>query len=172
MRPSRLIAVAIITALWCAGTIAQLAPVDPDWRETEAPPPPALKVQGAIPLEMPGSSLRFGVQPDSISIGADGVVRYVVVATSATGAVNAIYEGLRCSSGDFKVYARLNPDSGWVPTKDSEWRSLHEQRASRHSLIIARTGACIGRGTNVSAQRIIGDLKAPADTRFRSEMQR
>jgi hypothetical protein len=171
MRPSLAAAIVTLIAVPWAGALAQLAPVDPDWRETEVPPPPALKVQGLVPLEMPGTALRFGVQADSMSIGADRIVRYVVVATSSTGAVNAMYEGLRCSSGDFKVYARHNPDSGWVATKDFQWRSLHEQPVSRHSLIIARTGACIGHGTNTSAQRIIADLKAPAHTRFRGEMQ-
>ena len=36
------------------------------------------------------------------------MVRYVVVATSDSGAVNAIYEGIRCDTGRFKVYARHN----------------------------------------------------------------
>ena len=72
---------------------AQLAPVDPDWRETDAPPPPAIKLDGLIPLDMPRSALRFGVDPASVSLGSDSIVRYVVVAVSATGAVNALYEG-------------------------------------------------------------------------------
>ena len=36
-------------------------------------------------------------------IGKDGIVRYVVVATSATGAVNAMYEGLRCDRAVLRV---------------------------------------------------------------------
>jgi hypothetical protein len=70
---------------------AQLNGVDPDWRESEAPPPPALKTDGLIPLEMVGSSLHFGVDPSSVNVGADGIVRYVVVATSSSGAVNGVY---------------------------------------------------------------------------------
>jgi hypothetical protein len=145
---------------------AQLAPVDPDWRETEAPPPPAIKVDGLIPLEMSRSALRFGVDPASVSLGSDRIVRYVVVAVSATGAVNALYEGIRCDSGESKVYARGNLSSGWTLAKDSPWRTLHDGQSSNHSLLVARTGACVGHAPNRSATQIVKDLRAPVNTRF------
>jgi hypothetical protein len=155
-----------------AGTCAahaQLVPLDPDWKEVEAPPAPSFKTTGLIPIDIPRSSLRFGVDPASISLGQDGIVRYVVVATSDTGTVNALYEGIRCGTGEFKVYARHNPGSGWTVAKDTPWRSLHEPPVSRHSLAIARTGACIGDGTNRSASQIARDLRAPVDKRFYSD---
>lgn len=158
---------ALVLALACASAGGQTLLDNPDWREAEAPPPPALKVEGLIPLEIPGSGLRYGVDPASVSVASDRVVRYVVVASSATGAVNAMYEGIRCGTGEFKVYARHSPGSGWTAVKDSPWRSLHEQPASRHSLLIARTGACIGHGTNRTAADVVKDLRAPVDTRFR-----
>jgi hypothetical protein len=167
MRPSAAsYALALALTLASFSSQAQLAPTDPDWREVDAPPPPVLRTQGLIPLEMPGSSLRFGVDPASVSLGADSVVRYVVVASSATGAVNAMYEGVRCSSGEVKVYARHNPDSGWVPVRNSDWEALSQRPNSRHSLLIARTGACIGNAPNRSAQTIVRDLRAPVDRRF------
>jgi hypothetical protein len=158
----------ILSALLMAASagFAQVVTPDPDWREAEAPPAPAFKLSGLIPLELPPSNLRFGVDPASVSLGADGIVRYVVVASSTTGAVNAIYEGIRCRTAEFKVYAHHNPDSGWTVSKDAKWQPLHEQRNSRHSLLIARTGACRGSGTNASAAQIVRDLRAPADMRF------
>ena len=142
-------------------------PADPDWKEVEAPPAPAVRTDGLIPLDVTGSSLRFGVDPASISVGPDDIVRYVVVASSRTGTVNALYEGIRCGTGEFKVYARHNPDTGWTLAKDPLWRSLHEQPISRHTLEIARTGACVGHGTNSPASRIVRDLRSPVDTRLR-----
>jgi len=163
MRVSR-----FVPALALAASLAQaqLAPVDPDWREAEAPPPPAVKLEGLVPLEMPGSALRFGVDPSSIAIAKDGVVRYVVVATAAGGAVNALYEGLRCSTGEFKVYARYNTGSGWTVAKDASWRPVHGAPGSGHSLVVARSGACIGRAPNQSADQILRDLRAPVNRRF------
>jgi hypothetical protein len=150
---------------------AQFAPADPDWKEAEAPPP-ALELDGLIPIEQPGSSLRFGVAPGSVTVGSDGIVRYVVVAKSSSGAVNAMYEGIRCSTGQFRVYARYNPSGSWVPNKDALWRSIHEAQPSRHTLTIARTGACIGDGTNRSAEQIVRDLRGSVDHRFEGSATR
>jgi hypothetical protein len=162
----RLSVFVLAAAMAAAAAQAQVVPVDPDWRESEAPPPPAVTRTGLLPLEIPGSALSFGVDPASVSVGPDRVVRYVVVASSASGAVNAMYEGLRCGTGDFKVYARYNPQSGWSVVKDSPWRSLHELPVSRHTLQVARTGACIGHGTNRSARQIVNDLASNVDRRF------
>jgi hypothetical protein len=139
---------------------------NPDWQEVEAPPPPPVRTQGLIPLDVPGTALRFGVDPASIRVGADRVVRYVVVATSSSGTVNAMYEGIRCEGGDVKVYARHNPNSGWVPATKVEWQALQSTPNSRHSLYIARNGVCVGRGVNGNATQIVSDLRAPVANRF------
>lgn len=152
---------------------AQLVP-DPGAAATPLPPPPPppLKLEGLVPLEIPGSALRFGIDPGSISVGSDKVVRYVVVARSTSGVVNAMYEGIRCQSGEFAVYARHSGSGGWSVLSEPSWRPLQDQRNSRHSLLIARSGACNGRGVNGSADQIVRDLSSPVDHRFRSEASR
>jgi hypothetical protein len=145
---------------------AQLAPLDPDWREVEAPPAPAFSLEGLVLLETPRSELRYGVAPATVSIGPDGIVRYVVVAASSTGTLNVAYEGIRCNTGEYKVYARHNPAGGWAIAKGSEWKPMQDAPLPRHSLLIARNGACIGHGTNQSAARIVRDLRSPADAKF------
>lgn len=124
-----------------------------------------------VALEMPGSQLRFGVDPASIQIGKDGVVNYVVVASSSSGAVNGMYEGVRCATGEMKLYARNLPGSGWVPAKEAEWRPLHSQGMSRHSLLIARNGACVGQAPNQSPSQIARDLQGNPEYRFRPEIR-
>jgi hypothetical protein len=168
----RILAVALAAAAVGCSTPQLSVSENPDWQETEAPAPPALRTRNLIPLELPGTSLRFGVDPESITVGADRVVRYVVVASSSTGTVNAIYEGIRCVSGDVKVYARHNPDSGWVPARNSDWQPLHSTPNSRHSLYIARNGACLGRGASGTPAQIVQDLRAPSHTKFERERNR
>ncbi|MBC7604920.1 MAG: hypothetical protein H7255_19960 [Ramlibacter sp.] len=143
--------------------------IDPDWREAPAPTPPPIRTEGLIPLEMPGSQLRFGIDPASIVIGKDGVVYYVVVAASSSGAVNGMYEGVRCATAEMKLYARHTPGAGWMTLKESEWRPLHAQGLSRHSLLVARNGVCVGQGANQSASQIARDLRAGPENRFRPE---
>lgn len=155
--------------LAAVASFAQMAtPLDPDWREIDVPPPPPLRTERLIPLELPGTALQFGVDPASISVGKDGIVRYVVVARSSSGVINANYEGIHCQMANVKVYARHNADSGWVSARDPQWVPIHSTPNSRHSLLIARAGACMGHGPNVSADRIARDLAAPADARFRN----
>jgi hypothetical protein len=168
MRPDRL---AWALAFAAVSAAAQLVPANPDWKEVDVPPPPAFRLQGLIPLDLPGSTLRFGVDATSVTLGADGIVRYVVVASSPTGTVNAMYEGLRCGTAEVKTYARHNPDSGWAPVESPQWRPLHGNSQSRHSLIIARTGACVGQGPNRSAATIVKDLRSPVDSRFSNEVR-
>jgi len=152
-----LLALALAGALGAAS--AQNIPEPPVWQELEAPPPPALRTNGLLPLDVPGSSLRFGVDPASIQVGADRVVRYVVVVTSPAGGVSGLYEGLRCDTAEVKVYARQNADSGWQPARAPEWQSLRGTGAHRHSMALARGGACAGRLPNVNAAQIVQDLR-------------
>lgn len=168
MRLDRLAwALALSVPAFCAS--AQLVSPPPDWKELDAPPPPALKQQGLIPVDIQGSTLRFGVDPASVTLGEDGIVRYVVVATGAEGAVNAMYEGVRCQTAEVKTYARHTPGSGWTPVAGTDWRPLHGPPASRHSLVIARTGVCLGHSANRSVATIVRDLRSPVDTRFNNE---
>jgi hypothetical protein len=103
-----------------------------------------------------------------VSIGADGIVRYVVVAMGEGNAINAFYEGLRCSAGEVKVYARRGGDGGWIPAR-AEWQSVFNSRAARHSLAIARSGACTGSAPNVSAAQITRDLTSNNQGRYSRE---
>ena len=157
---------ALALALLAGAAQAQLSAPDPDWKEMDAPPPSPLRLDRLIRIDIPESTLRFGVDPASVALTSDGIVRYVVVATSASGAVNAFYEGIRCSTGETRLYARHNPDSGWVPVKDGQWRSLHETRPSRHSLVIARNGGCLGSAPNQSVAQIVRDLGGSVNWRF------
>lgn len=166
MRRESRAAAAALAFLAAGSCFAQLVDADPDWKEQEVPPPPALKTERLIPLELPGSLLNFGVDPGSVAVGGDGVVRYVVVARSSSGAVNAMYEGVRCSTGEWKVYARHSPDVGWKRVAESEWKEMSGNAQARHSLVIARTGACMGRGPNGTASQIVRDLGASVDRRF------
>ncbi|MEP6790596.1 MAG: CNP1-like family protein [Ramlibacter sp.] len=165
IRPRKFIA-SLLACTACAA-LAQGFTQDPDWKEAEAPLPTTLNTAKLIKLEMPRSTLNYGVDPASVRLDADGIVRYVVVATSSSGAVNAFQEGIRCNTGEFRTYARYNPGSGWVRMPGLTWRSMHDGALpSKHTLLIARNGACVAGGTNTSAERIVRDLSGDANWRF------
>lgn len=137
---------------------------DPDWKELDAPPPPALRTEGLIPLDVPTSALRFGIDPASVSIAQDGIVHYVLVATSNSGAINASYEGIRCDTGQVRVFAR-NSGSGWSRSTN-DWQPLGSQGGTRYSLVAARSGVCRDAAPNRPVSQILQDLRAPVERRF------
>lgn len=134
---------------------------DPVWSEIEAPPPPAFSTSRLIAIDMgPNVALKFGVDPKAVSIGADGVIRYVVVASSPDGNATGLYEGIRCATGEVKTYARFN-DGKWNMAKASDWRPLMNNAAYRHSLALARQGACNNTSPPRDADEMVRYMKNP-----------
>lgn len=144
----------------CFGVAAQLSAPDPDWKELETPAPPAFELSRLVAFDVSiNSALQFGVDPATITIGRDGVVRYVVVARSRSGTVNAMYEGIRCSTGEMRTYARYNASAGWARATDSEWRTVFANAATRHTLMFAKQGGCTGNALPRSVEDIVRSLR-------------
>jgi len=162
MRVNRWAVATCMLLSWSA--FAQLKDIDPDWKDGEAVVPPAFHADRAIALDMPRHvTLRIGVDPQSLRVTQDGVVRYVVVATSPGGSVNASYEGIRCVTGEVKVYARYSSDGSWRPVTNPDWKPLNGNQPSLHALAFARQGACEGRAATAgSVANIVSKLKSPS----------
>ncbi|MES1980584.1 MAG: CNP1-like family protein [Pseudomonadota bacterium] len=156
--PAMLLAVTLLAP---ASGHAQFFQDNPDWKETEVPPPPAYDVRKLVTFEVAGnSSLIYGVDPATITISnADGVVRYVMVATSPSGVKNVVYEGIHCVTGEVKVYAR-EVVGKWQPTSNPQWQSVFDPLPSRHALAFAKAGACDARATAGSVGEIITKVKS------------
>ena len=158
--------VALVVWLVACNASAQLIDLDPDWKEVEVPAPPTFRTDKLLPLEMPRHiSLKVGVDPETVRVTNDGIVRYVVVATSTSGNVYGSYEGIRCQTGEVKIYARHGATGKWSPVSDPQWKPLVDNQPSPHALAFARQGACEGRAaTSQSTAEIISKLKrAPLD---------
>lgn len=142
---------------------AQLVSTDPDWQETEVPAPPILNVADLtrlVPFEVSANSeLRWAVDPVSIKITSDGLVRYVVVARSPSGLINALYETINCNKAEFKTYARYNANGGWATVENPQWRSMYDKLPSKHALMLAKQGACVGKSAAQSATEMVQALK-------------
>ncbi len=152
---------AMVNLVLSSLAIAQLVPVDPDWKEQDAPPPPAFELKRLVAFDVsPNSSLKWGFDPETMKIGADSIIRYVVVAQSPSGAMNAMYEAVRCSTGEVKVYARYNKDSGWVTIKEPQWSSMRSQ-VSIHALRLANQGMCTGAAPASSVREVVKSTQRP-----------
>jgi hypothetical protein len=155
-------------ALGALSASAQVV-TDPDWKETEIPLPPAFNKDRLVPIEMPKYvSLSFGVDPATLTLTPDGIVRYVVVASNATGSISAMYEGIRCATGEFKTYARYTSSGQWSSVQNPQWQGLEDNLPSKHAIALARQGVCEGRSASgSSAAAIIYTLKNSGHSQVR-----
>lgn len=157
---------ACAVAVAASSAFAQLTD-DPDWKESPVPPPPAFNVSKLVPVDVgAASALAFGIDPATVTLTKEGVVRYVVVASSRTGATNAMYEGVRCASGEYKTYARHNASGGWNLVSNPAWQSLYAPAPSRHTLMVARGGICRGNAPNDNVEQMMRDLRTSPDQKY------
>lgn len=137
---------------------------DPDaapWQEAEVPPPPAFSAENSLPFDGPrNSELQHSIDPATLSVGSDEVVRYVRIARSSQGSLNAVYEGIRCNSAEVRAYAHWNPASNsWKSNAQAPWRSLFNQAATMPAKALAQAGLCDGPTPNGKPDKMVRDLR-------------
>lgn len=79
-----------------------------------------------------GRGHHYFLDPASISAGEDGVVRYTLVIRTAGGASNVNFEGLRCDTGERKIYAFGRPNGTWSRNKYARWDPIDARSATSY----------------------------------------
>lgn len=107
------------------------------WQELQAKIPAYPKLDDAIEFFVSaGTDNKFYIDPSSIEVGEDGVVRYTLIVRSAAGAMNVSYEGIRCSSHEKKTYAFGSGKGEWSRNKYSRWSPIkYEDRNRQHHML-------------------------------------
>lgn len=156
----------LATGLLASAPFTQAQYREPEiWVEAQVPAPTDWQLERVVEfaLDDRSTSLRFGIEPQTLSINNnDGVVRYVFVARSPSGAVNALFEGIRCKTAEVRVYARWDPDGKrWLPgpSGDGAWQALDNRGATRRAMQVARGGVCDGAAPNRSPELILDMLR-------------
>lgn len=104
------------------------------WKELKAKLPSAPVESKLIPFEVSvANANRFYIDPASVSVGKDGVVRYTVVIESSGGARTVNYEGLRCETRERRLYAFGQADGSWIESQGSSWIPVHKQEHKMHN---------------------------------------
>lgn len=98
---------------------------DKPWVEVAAQLPPFPKAENLVEFNVSSATRnRHFVDKESISVGADKVVRYTVVIEAAGGARNISFEGLRCESGERRLYAYGHADGTWSRARNAGWENI------------------------------------------------
>lgn len=145
----RLLGIFICWAVLAGGARADIVSrnfEDPDaqkWVEEEVEPP--VFPQESNLREFYVSELttnKFFIDAATLSVGKDGVVRYVLVVRTSGGATNITFEGIRCSSRELRIYASGRSDGSWAKARLSEWRLIENKLANRHHAELSRNLFC------------------------------
>jgi hypothetical protein len=97
----------------------------PDWEEGLAKLPAAPKDENLVPFYVSGiANNQYAIDQSTLDIGKDGVVRYVLVIKTPSGAKNVSYEGIRCESRQRKIYATGRDDGSWAQMLKPQWQAI------------------------------------------------
>jgi hypothetical protein len=98
------------------------------WNELEAQFPGAPQEVNLVRIDLgPAARHDYFLDRASISTGSDGVVRYTLIARSTGGARTVNFEGMRCVSGESKLYAFGRPDGTWSRNKNAAWARIKDR---------------------------------------------
>ncbi len=159
--------------LWCALLSPALAAqrdadddVPKSWVELEVQPPPFPRPANLIEFEASAATTnRFLIDAESISVGADGVIRYVLVVRSPSGAENISFEGIRCQTREQKYYAFGRRDGTWTSSRQSEWRLIRYKDVNRQHHVLFGDYFCYDATRIRSPKEAIQRLKYGAPKR-------
>jgi hypothetical protein len=114
-----------------------------NWQEGDVKMPDFPKPENLLEFEASAANpFRFYVDGNSILAGADGAVRYTLVARSTSGAESISFNGLRCKTRAHKVYANGRSDKTWSPVPNSEWKELQLKTITRQHIALMRDFFC------------------------------
>ena len=122
------------------------------WHEAELVLP-AYPQSGTLASLAVSASARnqFFVDLPSLSVGTDGVVRYVLIVRTPGGAENVSYEGIRCELAQWKLYA-TGQGGEWSTARQSEWRTIENKPVNRHHAALWSEYFCPNGGILRSAE--------------------
>lgn len=130
------------------------------WQEIAVQLPTAPAQGNLLPFFVSATATQsFAVDAKSVSVGADGVVRYTLVAASQAGAKNISYEGIRCATYERKLYAFGQPDGSWSRSRRDQWEQINANAANRQHAALFREYFCNEKSVAGDAGDIVRRLR-------------
>ena len=130
------------------------------WQETAVTLPAAPIKENLLSFNPNASgTMKFALDAKSLTVEKDEVVRYTLVITSASGASNVSYEGIRCKTMEKKSYAFGQADNSWAVAKRDAWDAIADGRVNRQHITLAKDFFCDGSRVAGKAETIIERIR-------------
>ncbi len=116
------------------------------WQELGVDPPAFPKQENLKEFYVSAvATNKYLIDASTLAVGADGVVRYVLVVQTAGGATNVSFEGIRCQDRTWKHYATGRIDGAtWTTSRAArnDWRPIENKPVNRHHAALSRDLFC------------------------------
>ena len=141
------------------------------WKENEVKLPAWPRREALVEFFVSGATaFRFFIDPGSLSVAEDGVVRYTLVARSGSGVENVSYEGIRCAAGSYKVFA-FGHDGQWRPNR-ADWKPIEARDIQRWHNVLRSDLFCPHRNPIQSAAEGLDALRRGTHPKVRDDGRR
>ncbi len=133
------------------------------WQEQEKPLPAYPLEAGLIEVKPDGArgSFQYRLDTESLSTHPDGIVTYTVIVQSDSGAQNVLFEGIRCSTKEYKTYGVGTAEQQLQPVKETSWRKIYNKDPIRHRIELYTYYVCDANQSVLPPKRIIERLRHP-----------
>lgn len=114
------------------------APPGSEWKELDITLPAYPQEDALVAVGMGRTNYPYTVfvDPDSLSIGKDQVVRFTVVLRSRSGVDNVSYEGIMCNRRKVKRYA-YGSNNQLRPITGADWAFIRRNRQDLYRMVLA-----------------------------------
>ena len=113
-----------------------------------------------VPASLPGYDFRVFIDPDSLSVGGDRVVRYTLVIVPSSGVRNISYEGLHCGSHEYRRYA-YGSDGAWFTMEVSPWQKVRDIGMDHYRYVLYWNYLCNPVRANLDAASMLRSIRYP-----------
>lgn len=126
--------------------------------EAEVVLPPYPEARNLVRFPTSWTTHEIYLDERALVVASDGLVRYTLVVRSGGGAENVSHEGLRCYSGERRVYAwgRRNAEGvSWAAARGANWLPIRDRGINRYYFEFWRDVFCDGK--NAEPRSVILD---------------
>ena len=136
-------------------------PGDGEWQEqdTELPPWPDRNRLIELDIDTGGRGYRLYIDPQSVTVGKDRVVRFASVMVSPSGVRNVTYEGLHCGKQSHRRFA-YGMDKRWHVLPGSVWSPLPRGGVNRYRSFLYNRHMCNPAEPHRDAEDIVRSLRS------------
>jgi hypothetical protein len=134
------------------------------WQELEVPLPAAPLTNDLLPFYVSAAtSNRFFVDQASLRVESDGVVRYTLLVLTPEGGRNLGFEGMRCETKEWRLYASGRVDGSWSKSRSKQWLRILDVPSNRYHAALYLDYFCPGGVIVSNVDEIFSALKRDAN---------